>query len=469
MSPSEAELVLLTIEAEPGTEIFLIDHRFELRAKGVGHLSERVEAGLYQVKLRAGRLIQELQQVVRPGSGEVVVRPPAMPFSSAAPLVGTARTSVAHERAAESLSRTVHERAGEGSQLFVFARRHEPDPWPTAGSPARGLSLHDADGGLLVDFEHAGEADLEAPATFVGATVEVDSGTYRLRVATPRWGVLERTVVASPGWQTQVFLLQADYGEAGAPELRPDLASAATLMTREGGFVSTREGARQVELARGALVRGRSVLPPDQLLAEAADNPMLGILGAHALLLAEEPDVGAVRAVVEMLAAQLGPHPDVDALRLGLGDDGGQFGRVFEHPPLLTTSWGRVVEASWADPGIVPAGSLSARVAPWLWGYGPWLVWQADGVEPLPGKAPTQSLDDALERLAGLVQDPDPTLDLTDAEEALLAHVNGQVRSGPTFDAAPPTHSHDELARALGLPPATVTAVAFNLAGKLAR
>lgn len=478
MSPSEPELVLLTVQAEPGTEIFVIDHRFELLAKGVGQLGARVEPGLYQVKLRAGRLIQELQQVVRPGSGEIVVRPPAMPFSSAAPLAGTSRTSEAHERAAEALSRTVHHRAGQGSQLFVFARRHEPDPLPTAGSPGRGLSLHDPDGTLLLDLDRAGEADRESPDPWVGATLDVDPGTYRLRVATPRWGALERTVVASPGWQTQVFLLQSDYGDEGVPELRPDLASAATLMTREGGFVSSLEGARRVELARGALVRGRSVVAAEQLLAEAADNPMLGILGAHALLLAQEPDLGAVRAVVESLASRVGAHPDVDALRLALGDDVAQLGLAFPQPPMLMTSWGQVVDASWADPGIVPDGSLSARVATWFWGYGPWLVWRADGVEDQPEELPTASLDDALAHVAGVARHVDPTIDLTDAEEALLAHV---TRTGagppPSFDVAPrgeadtpPAPSPDAgLARALGLPPAAVKTVATSLADKLAR
>ncbi len=476
MSPSDAELVQLTVEAEPGTEIFVIDHAFQLRARGVGRLSQPVEAGLYQVKLRAGRSIQEVHQVVRPGSGDVVVRPPAMAFSSAAPLAGTSRTSEEHERAAETLSGRVHHKLGGGSQLFVFARRHEPDPLPTAGSPGRGLSLHGADGQLMVDFDTSGEALLEGPTPWCGATVEVDPGIYRLRVATPRWGAMERTVVAAPGWQTQVFLLQSDFGDPGTPELRPDLASGAVLMARDKGFASISETARQVELARVALVSGRAVVSADELLAAAGDSPMLGILGAHALLLAEEPDLATVDAVADILSERIGPHPDVDALRLGRGDEAGT-GMAFGLPPMLTSSWGRAVAASWKRPDLIPASSLTARAATWFWGYGPWLIWLADGVDDQPAEPSSRSLGDALAVVAQLASGRKAPTDLTDAEAALLTQATrSSAPPPPSFDiapsgdaatAAPPPNPDDDLARALGLPPATLKTVAASLAEKL--
>ena len=474
MSMSDAELVQLTVEAEPGTEIFVVDHAFQLRARGVGRLSQPVEAGLYKLKLRAGRSIQEVHQVVRPGSGEVVVRPQAIAFSSAAPLAGTSRTSEEHQRAAETLSRRVHHSFGSGSQLFVFARHHGPDPLPTAVSPGRGLSLHSPHGQLLVDFDTSGETVLEGPTPWCGATVEVDPGIYRLRVATPRWGTLERTLVAAPGWQTQVFLLQSDLGDLGSPELRPDLASAAALMARDQGFVSSSDTAREVELARVALVSGRAVVTADELLAEAGESPMLGILGAHALLLADNPDLNTVDAVADILTERIGPHPDVDALRLGRGDDP-EPTMTFKLPPMLTSSWGRAVAASWKQPDLIPTGSLAARAATWFWGYGPWLIWLADAVDDQPPELPSRSLEDALAVLPRLASGRERPIDLTDAEAALLTQVTrASAPPPPSFEiapegdttAAPPTPD-DDLARALGLPPAALKTVAASLAEKL--
>ncbi len=428
------------------------------------------------MKLRAGRLIQELDQVVRPGSGEVVVRPPEpLRFSSAAPLTGTSRTCAHHERAAESLSRRVRRRIGGGSQVFVFARRFGPDPRAGDDGPGRGLSLHDARGRLLVDFELEAEAELDSTEPWVGANCEVDPGTYRLRVDTPRWGRIERTIIASPGWQTQVFLLQSDHGEKRSPALRADLASAAVLLAGDHGFVASSEGARWVELARSALVGGRAVVAPDQLMAEAAANPMLGILGAHALLLSKDPDRAAVGAVIEELTARIGPHPDVGSLRLGLGQDV-QAVASYEHPPMLTSSWGHVVAASWERRDLIPEGSLAAQAATWFWGYGPWLLWLADPVTERPAGGSSQALGEILAQVARLAPGRSAAAGLTDAEAALVSHISRSSSPLPSFDVAPggepaagtPPDPDRDLARALGLPPTTLHAVAARLAEKLA-
>jgi hypothetical protein len=525
MKTSDVAMVKVDIKADPGTEIFLINSRFQRVAQGVGRLTAAVEPGLYKVKYRAGsRILEEHLEVVS-GSSPVHLSAPSVPYYSSAPLATAQTTHEYHEDAAGKLSRTVHERVGEGSEIFVFARtwteerhRRRVPPVPTNHHPAKGLTLRAADGSLLVDLAKASQRQL-GNDPWAGCTVAVDPGAYRLRVDTPRWGALEQTIIASKGWQTQVFLLQDDFAEgptsAGRrPEFRPDLSEASVLMARKGrGFDPANDDLRLVELARQSLVTGRNVFSPDdldRLFTKKRTRPMLGIYGAHALL--AQGTRRNIAEIVKALRTIVPGHPDVEALNLALASRPSMT-QTFGMPPMLASSWSIIVAKSTKQPGLVPPGSLSSQIAPILWGNGPWLIWLADQL-PAAAQTPMLSLSEALASIVGMADsiqlDPASIVDkLSDMEAALFSAVapvgprqsgsasgSGVVATsgfdrpmdvGPGFggpiatpDApvpppeppsadADPQRAYTALGRALGLPPSSLLVAADELSKKLSK
>jgi hypothetical protein len=105
------------------------------------------------------------------------------------------------------------------------------------------------------------------------------------------------------------------------------------------------------------------------------ENPMLGIFGAHLLLLKKQLKLNLLSIVVRNLRRLLGEnqHPDVEALALRLGKNGTFY--TFEHLPMLRRSWWQVVDATVDNEELVPLGSMAAKFADRVWGQEPWLQW----------------------------------------------------------------------------------------------
>jgi hypothetical protein len=420
------------IQATPATEIFLIDHKFQLAERGVGSIRARVDPGIYKIKFRAGSSIKEVHRELSAGSGLVRIEGPSVEYFSSAPLATARTTHEYHEDAARMLSRQVHRTLGEGSQVFVFARawtnagagRHVP-PVPPRHNPAEGLTLRALDGTLLVDLERETQRG-RGGDPWAGANVAVAPGAYRLRVQTPRWGALEQIVIATQDWQTQIFFLQDDYGAEDHQEFRPDLADATILLAPIGaGFDPGRGELRLAELARQALAHGRTVMTADELstvLSQRQTSPMLGLYGAHSLVAAGSH--ARLRPVVQSLRETLGSHPDVEALRLALDGRLTKRHPPFTVPPMLSASWSIMVAQSAQWPDLIPSGSLAAQVATHVWAAGPWLIWQADDLETVSAPL-SSSLDEALTTLAQLAPsyaNDVAILDgLSDTEAALLS------------------------------------------------
>ncbi|HEV2373872.1 MAG TPA: hypothetical protein VGS19_17075 [Streptosporangiaceae bacterium] len=518
--------VPLAVTADPGTEIAVIDHSFQVCGQGVGALVTEVVPGVYKLRYQAGFTVLEEYQVIEPGKDVVLVSGPQVPYSSAAPLPGTGNGE-RHRTAATELSRRVHATLGDGSQVFVFARaprRTGGLSRITGGNPAAGLSLHDREGTHLLNLGRLARR-VDGRDQWAGCTVAVRPGDYRLRlrppVAVPHQHHLEQVIVASPGWQTQVFLTHSPNDPAGSGRpggLAPGHTS--VLQARIGsGLGAQSPGARLADLARIGLTNGRAIIPLPELLtmlsAEGAD-PMLGIYTAHAWLKAGGFDSGDLGEVVGALRHLLGRHPDVEALahELGLAAEG----YVFGSPPMLASSWPLILAASARQPGLVPPGSLSELVSTRLWSAGPWLLWLADGLgstsppRPLadvPGLVARASDTALLSFQSRRKAADDPELD--DTEAALLTQVSrpwalggaparraapepsgqqalepagqqalepagrqaqverfhepdAQGRSGAATD---PTRISRDLGAALGLPPAAIPQIAASLVEKL--
>jgi len=300
-------------------------------------------------------------------------------IQSAAPFDQTAQSHEYHQAAAHRESRKARVTLGTGASIFLLAR-----DWTSQGAPphsghhpAEKLALYSPDRTLLVDFQQASAVDLKGDP-WAACRVDLAPGPYRLSVTAGTGDVFEMTVVAQPGWQTQVFLLQRDDSRWGRGR-RPDLASASVVMSESQEFLQGGAENRLAELARLALIDGRRVLSEElnQILHKKFDNPMLGIIGGHLLLRQEKLDRKLLRIVVDNLRHGVFnnvPHPDVEALSLALGDaplcD-------FGIPPMLRAGWQIVLEHSLKKPALVPAASLGARIATRVTSQDPWLIWRS--------------------------------------------------------------------------------------------
>ncbi|MBC7911580.1 MAG: hypothetical protein H7Y30_13820, partial [Pyrinomonadaceae bacterium] len=340
MKASEQKKLNLEVKtADESAEVFIIDGRFNLVARGRGLRNTfNLTPGIYTVKVRAGFESREQHAVLLNKTEEVDFE--RIHFPSPAPLVDTGKTHEYHIAAAVSESRRVRVQNGSGSSIFVFVRDWTSQERSEAGSepnrqPQRGLKLTDARGKVIVDLDKKSYLNKNNDP-WAACNVQVNPGIYRLALELASGDLIEQTVVASRQWQTQVFLLQRDYG-ADSSDRRADLLGASILLSKNG-FNPNDPRNRLIEAARLGLVNTRQVLPEqvvNSMLTEKFDNPMLGIFGAHLLLLGKSIKPNLLHKVVVNLRKLLGEnqHPDVEALALRLGINKTSY--IFEHPPML--------------------------------------------------------------------------------------------------------------------------------------
>ena len=378
--PEAPGLIPMTITAEDkAAEIFVLDGNLNMAARGIGTLRTELPEGIYKIKLRAGADTREDLVVHR--APRTDKQYPLLRFSSPAPLAFTLEGSPDHAEAAKRESHVVHVHRGAGSSIFVFARDwvSGQGPGPSGLNPAEDLHLESSAGGLLVDLETQSIRQDGVGGPWAACTIELDPGPYRLSVRLSNGEVFVQSIVASPGWQTQVFMLQRKDYRRTSGEARPNLGSAAILMSRDMGFDPDAPSARVAELARQGLVNRRPVLSNEtrEMLRQKAYGPMLGIFAGHLLLQEPPADLSLLTLVVQNLRILLGaPHPDVEALALAAGVS---TDFSFAMPPMLRRSWSCVVEASAKRPELVPAESLASRLFLKLTNQDPWLVWREQG------------------------------------------------------------------------------------------
>ncbi|MCC2672532.1 MAG: hypothetical protein K0Q72_5004 [Armatimonadetes bacterium] len=384
MSSSDTRHVVIQAE-NPVVEIHLLDHSLQRVAHAWGTLECDVVPGLYLAKFKAGATANQETVVVDPGDGPLLHRGKLLALATATPVYGLPNSHEYQSGPAQATSQHEHENLGGDAQLFLFAREVENDTFPWY-EPGRGLTLHRTSGEMILDLGSSGERD--SGAAWAAVNARLPAGTYVLRSEHPDAGIVEMAVVASPQFQTQVFVTLAEFTFQAQRTLRlPDLASAAVHMAPVGrGFDANPDNPfpKLTAVALAALSTGRRATEADhlrQMLRGKFEDPMLGILGAHLLLLDPEPDDALLHEVVHNLSYLVGDHPDVLAVRKALGDSSLRF----PEPPMLASSW-RIAAGAHA----VPAGSHAAFVAQAAFGDGPWLMWRADLLpEGGPELAPT--------------------------------------------------------------------------------
>jgi len=241
--------------------------------------------------------------------------------------------------------------------------------------PWAGVSLLSFKGEHLADLS---EGDCDEAGCYGGLSLELPPGTYRLRVDTSPIGVYEMFVVASRGWQTQVFALAEDFSAGGESVRRAALRSISILMARpERGFDPGTDELRLADLARLALATNREIVSgADQHALEHGkfDDPMLGIYAGHLLLMAPKPNHELIDIITGNLRKLLGYHPDVEALELRSGASTSSGTDRFDTPPMLRSSWDLVVRGTRRRVSLVSPGSVSDEIADDIVSSRPWLL-----------------------------------------------------------------------------------------------
>ncbi len=379
-------------------DLKILDGSLQEVAQGRGHLSMPLPPGFYKIEASAG--FQSWSQLVALEEGQTeTVHVPPLVLQSPAPLYESKFGHEYHELAAETESHKEHAVRGAGSAIFIMVRYFSPDPqnpgWPPE-HPMSGLSLHDADGGLLVDL--LAESAYHAPDTFepdpwAACNVAVDPGYYRLRQELYPGKTIEMPLVAAPNWQIQLFAMLAPVVSAPSRQLRADLPTSSIFYTHyipgdpqnsQGYRLAdrhTQEMLRLTEIARQSLTSRRQPESREisHMFTEKFENPMMGILGGHLVLRQEKPNFNTLSIVVGNLRGMLGSdHPDVKALELALARGRqDRYAKAFDTPPMLRESWQQVLLGSVTQPWIVSPDSLAGTVAGRLWGDGIWLFWNA--------------------------------------------------------------------------------------------
>jgi hypothetical protein len=119
------------------------------------------------------------------------------------------------------------------------------------------------------------------------------------------------------------------------------------------------------------------------------ENPMLGIYGAHLILLKEniQDKKNLLATVFDNLCDLLGKYPDVMIIGLWLRENYPEIkvrnsnsldDYKFENPPLLLTSWRILLTLSSKNYSLIPKNSITEKIAGNTFSQGPWLIWKAE-------------------------------------------------------------------------------------------
>ena len=202
--------------------------------RGIGQLRTKLPPGIYQLKLRVGSRFEERYIRLRAKDRPKPFTFEHLEFPSPVPLAEPANAHDGQIDAAFRVSRTPPSLIdqGSGSSIFIFARdnslrKEKGRRTPALAHPYRRLLLLDADGAEVAKLAERSESNLDEArrssesALWAACHLQVEPGPYLLRLQTSA-GHLEQTVIASKGWQTQVFLTLRDY-LPGQREIVPDL------------------------------------------------------------------------------------------------------------------------------------------------------------------------------------------------------------------------------------------------------
>jgi hypothetical protein len=419
----------------PLAEVFLIDDDFALVQRSVGDLECDVPPGVYKVKAKLADATAE--RLVLLDHNEALDISDDLEVGSPVPI---ARAPAQHARdisAGQAPSGPVAPRMADGAQVFLMTRGGSTSGGTSAGPP--GISVHRLDGTTIQSLEpRAGD-----PPNEQSTTITIDPGPYLVR-RRDRWGdVAEQCVYAVTGWQTQVFAFEEAGDEAEIGRSR------VSILMAQHPFDPGDPELPLIEQARTALADNRKVATESLgELFEATDNPMLGLFGAHLMLIARDAalqeaeqrtndrlreaavtapvgfDQARFNRIVDRLSEVLGPgHADVVALATQRTDQNLQSFEPVSAPPMLWRSWVLLIAASNAMPTLVPvdAWQRTLHILP----LRPFFLWAPTRQPSEISETLTQSIVSSL-----AAPGPAPTPGTTPRSRSSALESSGQVAAG---------------------------------------
>jgi hypothetical protein len=431
MSPSKPTKSSIHLRSVSGpVELRLLDHQFQTVAVGYGEIKQDLPPGLYRLEVNAGATQTREYLSVEPGE-HFEKLDISVPFASAAPIPGTRTSDDVHGYQAATLSRQPKRSYGKGGRLVLFFRNVDKEV--DSSINVEPFSLHDDSfrpvGNLPEDVVRN---DTEGWAAI---SANMKPGGYLLRNSKrsryswsspePHGESVDLSIWISKGWTTILFI--PTWKGRKAPSLRNSSVYMAEL--RQGFAYAglthdayCREVGLASELALLGLRQSRPMVSSDLLrLLENKKfrNPMLGIIGAHALLLESQPRWSLFDTVLRNLKKLVPDHPDVTALHI-LGKqfrnkDTRSLVKPVSWPPILYRSYRALIARDADEPGLIEDSTPADQIASHLIPDGPWTTWKSFELTSLDS-VPSLNVpaSDALERTNML---PDKFADLLKAAE----------------------------------------------------
>ncbi|GAA2803088.1 hypothetical protein GCM10010441_29770 [Kitasatospora paracochleata] len=371
---SSSELAKLTLTSDtPGALLSIVDSTLRQVASGYGFLREQLAPGVYRIQARLGGTNNTHLISLAPGSSER--RDLTVPFPSAAPVYGTSTEKETHGELTEALSESVSDIVGPDAGVVLILRN-------LCGSPAYPLYRNEVtllDSNLREVNWYYNSWILADPEDAAGLCGRFPPGPYVLRTVglSPEGNsTTDQAIWLSAGWQTVVFIPNGPRG----PEAR---GLSVHMVPHSKPWNRLDPISLEVEAALAGLRDGIPSIPqelPGQLVDGRITNPMLGILGLHTLLLDTYPDLpddGLSSAVANVEELLWPPHPDALAIEWVLPPED-RAPMSVPWPPMLASSYRRLLlPADLEDSRVLPTGSPSERVAPYLRPSEPWLQWSS--------------------------------------------------------------------------------------------
>ncbi len=376
MSPDRRALVA-TLRANAGTEIVVTDGRRAKLASGAGTLRIELPPGIYKARFKAGGRFED--RLFEVAGTDVTVQGPRLTIDSPAPLTNSGTTHEFHERIARGLRDLPALRRGNGGEIAILVR--DSLKVPGSGEPSapwKGLTVQTLAGRVLANLETDGERD--GNLGFGAIRIEVEPGTYLLTQRSATGATVQMPIVASPHWRSTLF---ADCLRLGKQRVT-DLYGASIVMGPPyESFQPTDENLWLAELAKQALAMGRASVDAEGmsgLLHEKFENPLLGILAAHVLLLEPNPRIPLIATVAANMERLLPGHPDLVAIRAWLARRGAaEFPEApLRSPPMLRASWDILVDASFDHPMLLPDDAEWVEFAAGLSSSTVWFAWHRE-------------------------------------------------------------------------------------------
>ncbi|MDG6026870.1 MAG: hypothetical protein E3K40_09260 [Candidatus Brocadia sp.] len=377
----EAEVNVVSENGPIRIELF--DHKFKRLAIGFGELHQRVPEGLYILRYTAGTAQSEERISVDPREALSPITVD-LPFPSSAPVTGSSTTHEFHHYPASALSRQPNKQLGMGGFLMIFVRTIDSNGRTPVSLDS--LSLWDSQLRRILNLDD--QPVQNTAEGWAGQCIQLSPGGYALQWSPVGTGSkmgeatevlpINQSLWVAKDWMTVVFL---GYNSARGQLERQ---SASIHMVRpEMGFNDFEPKVNQaLELVLGGLRTGNLVVPDnllDLLLYGKFQNPMLGIVGAHAILQRHQKDWSLFDIVLDNLEKLVPGDPDVIALGLlgrHLRNDTSCTGiRYLCWPPMLYTGYRALIAHDWVENDIIKDGSIAEISAASLLPESPWTCW----------------------------------------------------------------------------------------------